>query len=219
MIKAVIYDMDGILIDSEPLWRRAEIDVFHQVDVSLTEEMCRQTMGLRVDEVVEYWYQRFPWQNTAKTCVADLIWQNVISLVAAEGNAQEGVYASLEFMRRQGVKLALASTSGMALIETVLARLQLKQYFAVVHSAQFEDYGKPHPAVYISTARRLGVDPTACLAIEDSINGMIAAKAARMKCIAIPDEALAGDKRLGIADVTLSSLHEIRPELWSRLNK
>jgi HAD superfamily hydrolase (TIGR01509 family) len=219
MIKAVIYDMDGILIDSEPLWRRAEIEVFQQVDVHLSEDMCRQTTGLRIDEVVEYWYRRFPWRGSSKKQIEERIYTKVISLVKTEGIANEGVYTSLEFVRKQRVKLALASTSDMLLIDVVIAKLRLEDCFAVIHSAEFEAYGKPHPAVYIATARQLGVDPSTCLAIEDSINGMIAAKAARMKCIAIPDPVLSGDKRLAIADAVLSSLKEIDQELWTRLNE
>jgi mannitol-1-/sugar-/sorbitol-6-/2-deoxyglucose-6-phosphatase len=214
MIKAVIYDMDGILIDSEPLWRRAEIGVFRQVDVHLSEDMCRQTTGLRMDEVVEYWYRRFPWRGASKKQIEERIYTEVIRLVKEEGVTKEGVYASLVFMRGQQVKVALASTSDMALIHAVLEKLCLKDFFDVIHSAEFEVYGKPHPAVYLSTASLLGVEASACLAIEDSINGMIAAKAAQMKLIAIPDPLLAGDKRLGIADVVLSSLLAIDQELW-----
>jgi mannitol-1-/sugar-/sorbitol-6-/2-deoxyglucose-6-phosphatase len=218
MIKAVIYDMDGILIDSEPLWRRAEIDVFRQVGVHLSEDMCRQTTGLRMDETVDYWYRRFRWRGASKKQIIEMVYKEVIHLVKTEGFANEGVYSSLEFVREQGAKSALASTSDMALIGAVLEKLQLKDRFAVIHSAEFEVYGKPHPAVYLSTARQLGVDPTSCVAIEDSINGMVAAKAARMKCIAIPDPILIGDKRLGIADVVLSSLKNIDQELWNCLD-
>jgi mannitol-1-/sugar-/sorbitol-6-/2-deoxyglucose-6-phosphatase len=214
---AAIYDMDGILIDSEPLWRRAEIALFTQLGVHLSEDMCRQTMGLRVDEVVEYWYQRFPWRGVAKAEVEERLWRDMIQLVQAEGIAKAGVYTSLEFLRGKHIRLALASTSAMALIDAVLAKLRLRDTFEVIHSAEFEAYGKPHPGVYLTTASRLGVAPTACLAIEDSINGMIAAKAARMRCIAIPDASLANDRRVGIADVVLSSLDDINGEQWKRI--
>lgn len=219
MVSAVIFDMDGVLIDSEPLWRMAEIKAFSHVNLSLNDEMCRQTTGLRVDEVVEYWYEKFPWKNTTKKEVEEKIWESIIHLVKTEGTAKEGVYESLAFIKKQNVKLALASTSAMILINTVVEKLQLKDYFEVMCSAEFEKYGKPHPDIYISTAQQLNVHPSYCLAIEDSINGIIAAKAAKMKCIAIPDEILREDKRFGIADVTLSSLREINQALWASFTK
>ncbi len=215
MIKAVIYDMDGVLIDSEPLWRKAEIESFSRVNVHLTDEMCRQTMGLRVDEVVEYWFHRFPWENTPHKEIEESIWDNVIKLVREEGTAMSGVKESLEFLKGKGMKLALASTSAMVLINTVIDKLQIRDYFEAIHSAEFEDYGKPHPGVYITTAKKLNLQPQECMAIEDSINGMIAAKAAKMKCIGIPEKDLLTDKRIGIADVVLSSLNEINEEIVS----
>lgn len=219
MIKAVIYDMDGVLIDSEPLWRQAEIKTFADVGVQLTDTMCRETTGLRVDEVVEYWYHKFPWQNTPKKEVEEILWKSIIHLVKTEGVAKEGVYESLKFVKSKNVKLALASTSAMMLINAVIEKLQLKDYFEVIHSAEFETYGKPHPGVYLSTAKQLNVNPAFCIAIEDSINGIVAAKAAKMKCIAIPDDVLQGDKRLGIADITLFSLKDVNQELWNEFNK
>ncbi|HVF69852.1 MAG TPA: hexitol phosphatase HxpB [Xanthomonadales bacterium] len=219
MIQAVIFDMDGVLIDSEPLWRKAAIKSFSTVGVRLTDDMCKETMGTRVDEVVNYWYHKFPWENTQKKLVEELIWENVIRLVKDEGKVKEGVRESLEFVKKQKLKIALASTSAMVLINTVLDKLGLQGYFEVIHSAEFEDYGKPHPGVYLTTAKKLGVQPQACVAIEDSINGMIAAKAAKMKCIAIPEKELVGDKRLGIADIVIPSLLEINQETWSRINK
>ncbi|HEX5500151.1 MAG TPA: HAD-IA family hydrolase, partial [Thermomicrobiales bacterium] len=85
--------------------------------------------------------------------------------------------------------------------------------FQVVQSAEHEPYGKPHPGVYIEAARRLGLPPTQCLAFEDSPNGVIAAKAARMACIAVPDPALVGDRRFGAADLILPSLSDFRVEM------
>lgn len=217
MINAVIYDMDGVIIDSEPLWREAEIESFATVNISLTDEMCIQTMGLRVDEVVEHWFHLFPTDSTLAKPVEDMILKKVAALVLDKGQAKEGVYESLEFIKGKNVPIALASASAMILINAVLDKLGLRSYFSELHSAEFEEYGKPHPSVYLTTAKKLEVPSRTCIAIEDSINGMIAAKASKMKCIAIPDDAHRDDKRLGIADAVLSSLKEINEELWQKL--
>lgn len=155
VVKAVIYDMDGALIDSEPLWRKAEIESFATVGLSLTDEMCKQTTGLRVDEVVEYWFHKFPWEGTSQKQIEELIWENVIQLVNTEGEPKEGVKKSLEYFKKRGYKPALASTSAMILITTVLDKLQIRDYFKAIHSAEFEENGKPHPGVYITTAKNL----------------------------------------------------------------
>jgi sugar-phosphatase len=209
----VIYDMDGVLVNSEPLWQKAEILSFAKVDIHLTEEMCMRTMGLRVDEVARYWFTRFPSDQARAKEIENLILENVISFVRLEGCAMNGVYDSLDFFKKHNLKLALASSSSMRLIEATLDKLEIRHYFSAVHSAEFEEYGKPHPGVYLTTAKKMGVQPNSCIAIEDSINGMIAAKAAKMKCIAIPDPSLNDDKRLGIADIVISSLGEIDQNL------
>lgn len=219
MIKAVIYDMDGILINSEPLWRKAMIKSFATANIHLTEEMCKQTMGSRMDEVIKYWLDNSPQNTTPHKHLEELILKNIIQLVKDEGEPMKGVKNSLDFLKSQNIKIGLASSSAMALINTTVDKLQIRDYFEIIHSAEFEDYGKPHPGVYITTAKKLAVNPQQCTAIEDSINGMIAAKAAKMKCIAIPEKELMNDKRLGVSDIIIQSLLEINEENLNQINK
>ncbi|MCB0405615.1 MAG: HAD-IA family hydrolase, partial [Bdellovibrionales bacterium] len=117
-----------------------------------------------------------------------------------------------------GVPLGLATSSPEKHIEAVLRALDLNRTFRVTYSADREPYGKPHPGVYLSTAKALGVEPECCLAIEDSVNGVVAAKAARMKCVAIPEERLRSDPRFAIADLKLSCLSELSEIHWANLN-
>lgn len=218
MIKAVIYDMDGVLIDSEPLWRKAEIRSFAKFNISLTEDMCKMTTGLREDEVVAYWFREFHVKSGNEKLIEKQIWKYIIELIQTESKPKDGVFESLEFFKKKNLKLALASTSAMILINTVIDKFQIRDYFEVIHSAEFEKNGKPHPDVYISTAKKLGAHTIECVAIEDSFNGIIAAKAAKMKCVAIPEKEFLEDKRLGIADVVLSSLNEVNDDLLEKLN-
>jgi len=211
MIEAVIFDMDGLLIDSEPLWQEAEMAVFNKVGVPLTLEMTTQTTGLRTDEVVEYWHKKHPWDSPSQEEVSTLVDSTVIELIRSKGLAKDGVNEAISVCA--GLPIAIASSSSQLLIRTVLEKLGIADKIKVVHSAHDEAYGKPHPAVYISTAEELGVHPNHCLAFEDSANGVLAAKAAKMRCIAIPEPEMRNDKRFGIADIVLHSLHDFTPEM------
>jgi sugar-phosphatase len=218
MIEAVIFDMDGVLIDSEPFWQESEIDAFGRAGLRLTREMCVQTMGLRVDEVVEFWRRRHSWEGHTSEEIEEAIIGGVAERILSKGEAKDGVAHALTFFRSRGVKVALASSSAYRLIRAVTEAFGLADKFDCVYSAEEEEYGKPHPGVYITTARRLGVAPSTCLAVEDSFNGVLAAKAARMKCIAIPEEGARRELRFAIADAVLGSLEEIDEEVWRRLS-
>ena len=206
MIQAVLFDMDGLLIDSEPLWRFALVQVLNTLGVPLTIESCKQTMGLRVDEVVEYWFLKYPWTGVSKEKVVSDIVEEVIRRIKTEGKIMDGVHETIALIDSQHIPMAIASSSPMNIIDAVLERIQIKDVIKVIHSAEHEPYGKPHPGVYITTAEKLGVSPLHCVAFEDSPNGILSAKAAKMKCIAVPDPLMADDKRFGIADLVISSL-------------
>jgi mannitol-1-/sugar-/sorbitol-6-/2-deoxyglucose-6-phosphatase len=205
-IDAIIFDMDGVLIDSEPLWRIAESIAFNAVGVPMREEDGFLTMGLRTDEVVEFWYARHPWNGTSKKEVEADIVRQIIHLIEERGEAIEGAVETVLAAQEAGYRVGLASSSSSEIITAVLDRLSLAAAFDVTHSAEHEAYGKPHPAVYIECARRLEVDPARCLAFEDSPAGLLAAKSAKMRCIAIPAPELSSDGRYCIADLTISSL-------------
>jgi len=218
MIKAVIFDMDGVLIDSEPFWQESEVDAFGRVGLALTREMFMETMGLRVDEVVDYWRRRRTFDECPSAELEDAIIGGVAERILSKGEAKEGVAHALQFFRERGVRVALASSSASRLIRAVTERFGLADKFECVYSAEEEEYGKPHPGVYLTTARRIGVAPAEWLAVEDSFNGVLAAKAARMKCIAIPEPAQRRDPRFAVADVVLDSLAGIDMEVWRRLD-
>lgn len=217
-IEAVIWDMDGVLIDSEPFWQAAEIATFSAVGLHMTHEESSQTMGLRLDAAVQYWFDRRPWQVPPTVeQMRDKILDHVIDTVEKTGGAMAGVVESLDILSTYELKMAIASSSYMRLIKAVVQRLGIASYFDLLYSAEYETYGKPHPGVYITTAQKLGVPPQGCLVIEDSMRGILAAKAAEMKCLAVPDPSLRGDSRLSIADVVLPSLQEADATFWQQI--
>src|SRR5215210_6732438 len=217
MLRAVIFDMDGVLIDSEPFWQESEMEVFGRAGLALTREMCLQTMGLRVDEVVGYWRSKRAFDDAPAGALEDAIVGGVVGRILSKGEAKEGAARALDFFRARGLRVALASSSAYRLIGAVTERLGLAGEFEVAYSAEEEEYGKPHPGVYLTTARRLGVAPAECVAIEDSFNGVLAAKSARMKCVAVPEPAQRHDPRFAIADAVLDSLADLNEEVWHRL--
>jgi mannitol-1-/sugar-/sorbitol-6-/2-deoxyglucose-6-phosphatase len=218
MIKAVIFDLDGLLIDSEPLWQEAEILVFKQVNLVLTRELCLQTQGLKIDEVVDHWYQQYPWTNLTKLEVEELIVSKVIELIQLKGKLLPGVERAISFVQSQDVKIALASSSASIIIQAALQKFGLTEVFVEIYSAESEVLGKPHPGVYLTTAQKLNVPPQSCLALEDSLNGVLAAKSAQMKCIAIPEAIQQKNPKFAIADQLLKSLEELNQPVWNSLH-
>jgi mannitol-1-/sugar-/sorbitol-6-/2-deoxyglucose-6-phosphatase len=218
MIEAVIFDMDGVLVDSEPFWHEAEIEIFATVQVTLTREQCMETMGLPVEEVVAYRFQQHPWSNKSPQQVQEEILNSVIRRVQERGTLMDGVTNAIEIFASHHLPLALASSSPLRLIDMVLEKISLRNMFSIAHSVEHEKYGKPHPAVFLSTAAKLGVVPMRCLVIEDSFNGLIAAKAARMKTLVVPMEQQQHETRFDIADLKLKSLAAFSEAHWQQLN-
>jgi HAD superfamily hydrolase (TIGR01509 family) len=211
-IEAVVLDMDGLLIDTEPVWRVAEVAVFGELGIALTDEELLGSIGQTIDAVVPVWRLREPVGNggtrrLSDAEVADRITELVAAQVRAEGEPMPGVVATIELLGRLGLRLAIASSSPRRMIEVVCERLGLTG-IEVRCSAIEEARGKPAPDVYLTAARRLSVCPEHCLAIEDSPSGVQAAKAAGMRCIAVPDPLLTDDPRYRQADLVLPALTE-----------
>ncbi len=202
----MIFDLDGLLIDSEPRWRRAEIEIFGGVGLHLDEAQVRQTMGLRIDDAVAHWWQQAPWPGPSPSEVAAAVTGRVAELVAAGGVALPGAVAAVERCRGLGLAVGVCSGSYAVVIEAALGRLGLADLVDAWHSAEWEPAGKPHPGAFLTTAAKLGADPADCVAVEDSFNGAIAAKAARMRVVAVPEPSVADSDRWGFCDARLPSL-------------
>ncbi|MGD1034186.1 MAG: HAD-IA family hydrolase [Candidatus Dormibacteria bacterium] len=212
-IEAVVLDMDGLLMDTEPVWRVAEVAVFTALGVELTEEELMGSMGQTIAAVVPVWRLREPAHGVGARRLTDVeVQERIIEMVAAEvaatGVPMPGVTDAIALLRRLGLPVAIASGSPPRMIEVVTERLDLG-WIEVRCSAMDEPRSKPAPDVYLTAARRLGVRPERCVAIEDSPSGVLSAKAAGMLCIAVPDPLMEGDPAYAEADLVLGALTEL----------
>jgi len=209
-ILAAIFDMDGLLIDSEPLWDRAELEVMEGlgVDVSRRDELP-DLLGLRIDMVVDLWYAQQPWNGPGRDEVTARIIRRTMNLVEEARPLLPGVREAVALCKAEGLKIGLASASPLSMLENVLTMFGLRDDFDALASAEKLPYSKPHPQVYLDCAAKLGVDPLTCVTLEDSVNGMIATKAARMRSIVVPALEVQQDPRYVLANVKLHSLHDL----------
>lgn len=219
MPELIIFDMDGLLIDTEPYWQATEREVFADYGIDITEDMQHATFGLRTDEQIQYWYNYKPWKNPDFKEVENRYNTIIRKFFEEEAQLMDGAEFILGFFEDKAMKMALASSSSMELINTFVDRFQFRDKFSILYSAESEDYGKPHPAVYLSTAKKMSIHPSSCLAFEDSLNGVIAAKAALMKVVAVPDGRHYEFPGYGIADLKLRTLKEFNQEKFERFIK
>ena len=191
--------------------------MFGSVGVALTEDDARQTMGLRIDDAVAHWWERRPWTGPPPAEVAAAVTARVAELISAGGRPMPGAAEAVTRCRQAGLAVGVCSGSYAVVIEAALERLGIAGDIVAWHSAEWEEAGKPHPAAFLATAAKLGVAPVACLAVDDSFNGAIAAKAARMRVVVVPEPAAAGAPAWGFCDEELSSLEQLDAELLRAL--
>jgi mannitol-1-/sugar-/sorbitol-6-/2-deoxyglucose-6-phosphatase len=215
--EAVVLDMDGVLIDTEPVWRAAQSAVFAGFGVALSERDLLDSTGQPIEELIPVWRRRTREASPLTDAeVAGLIVDRVIAHVKARGRPMPGVTAAIALFERCGLRLAIASSSPLRLIDAVCERLGLTR-ITVRCSAMDEARGKPAPDVYLTAARRLGVAAASCLALEDSPAGVASARSAGMRCVAVPDPLLAADPRYREADLVLESLTALDEAALRRL--
>lgn len=213
MINTVLFDMDGLLFDTEPLWGVSMLRVAQQHGIPVTKERFKDTRGFHIYEVTAYWAVKYPWQGKSSEEVAEEILDDIIALTIEQGSVMPGVLNALELLKTNGYKIGLASSSPIRMINALVEHFGIKHYFDCITSADEVELGKPHPAVFLHCANQLGALPLQCLVLEDSINGVIAGKAARMKVIAIPEPAHYDDPRFALADAKLRSMEAFGLEL------
>lgn len=183
--KAVIFDMDGVIIDSEGLWRQAQKEALAGWRAEVSDEECESlTKGKRLDEIARTWCEHCRLEADPALIEA-AIRLRIIELISREGKAIEGVYDVMTYFREAGYRIALATSSSYEIVHAVLEKLSIGHYFEVICSADDERYGKPHPAVYFSALRKLGLAASQCIVVEDSLSGYRAALSAGLKTLVV----------------------------------
>lgn len=216
-LNTAIFDMDGLLIDSEPLWQEAGTEVLSKFGISLSDEQYHATTGLRTPEWIAHWFSHFGVHHDEAPGAIVATESLAIEKIRDKGVIMPGVKHIMGFFKERKFQIGLASSSPMRLIEVVVEKLQLAPYLEALTSAEALPYGKPHPQVFMDCATALGVAPQRCIVFEDSFNGVIAAKAAKMKCVVIPAPHFHHQNKWNAADLKLSSLAKFGEEQLKKL--
>ena len=217
MLNTVIFDMDGLLIDSEPLWEEAGKETLSRFNVTLTPAQYHSSTGLGTSTWIDHWFSHFNIDRAYAAEAATSIVQKAIEKIEAKAQPMPGVDHIIRFFKERKFKIGMASSSPMKLINIVAEKLQIDNFIMAKTSAEHLPFSKPHPQVFLNCAELLRAAPTECICFEDSFNGMIAAKAARMKCVVVPAYAHQQEARWSAADLKLSSLQNFNELLLAAL--
>ena len=207
MLKAVIFDMDGLLIDSEPYWEEVEIEVFGRLGVPMTLELKQDTVGIRTKDIVKHWHEQYPWDYYSVDEVVDQIIQEMCRKVEADPRVLPGARDVIDFFEKKNIRLAIASSSPYKLIYTGIKAFGVDR-FEVLHSGVDEEFGKPDPATYLSTLKKLNLNAEECVVFEDSVNGFKAGYTSGIRTIAVPEEHNYNNTSFDKAYLKLRSLKE-----------
>lgn len=207
-ITHIIFDLDGLLVDSEPLWKIAEEKALNTHGKHWQPEIARQHIGLRMDEAAAVMVKGYQIPVSASS-LADEIIAVMFRLIATDLTAMRGAHEAIEKFHADGLILAIASSSLESYIRRVVHQMGWGSYMQVIASGYNVPRGKPAPDVYLAAAEMLNANVNTCLAFEDSVNGAKAAQAAQMQVCAIPGHDFTPADFVGIADFVLSSLQEV----------
>ncbi|MCY3799078.1 MAG: HAD family phosphatase [Chloroflexi bacterium] len=211
--QAIIFDMDGLLVDSEPVWHEVEVELIEAHGYVYSDELRESGVGMRVDEFAAILQQHYPRLGETPAAIEAAITGRMMSLPAGRIQARPGADELLRYVAELGIPRAIASSSSQRIIEHFVRLMGWDALIPQRYSAEFVARGKPAPDIYLRAADQLGCAPESCLALEDSRLGTQAALAAGMTCYTVPD--LSHSKLTDFADINdriYGSLNEILDE-------
>ncbi|MBK9746292.1 MAG: HAD family phosphatase [Chloroflexi bacterium] len=206
--QAIIFDMDGLLVDSEPVWAMAEGALLQERGKQWDIEIQRPLIGMRMRDFLVGIRSGYGLSDTVDELVAELIGR-MTKLVPTQVVPRPGAPELLEYLLARGIPCAIASSSPMPIIDAVVTSQGWDRYFQTHVCGDDVTHGKPAPDIYLEAARRIGIAPEACLALEDSPNGSRAAVAAGMVTIAVPD----------LSHTSHSAFEVITPHVFDNLHE
>lgn len=220
MIKAAIYDLDELMVDSTAIHLKADTEVLKFYDYDYTrvnEEMENKFMGRRVSDM---------YKEILKILNADIKLEEILQkreeiflkLVRDELELMPGLETSLKVCQDLNLKIALASSGTNRYIDVVLEKFEIVKYFEVIVSGDDVKKGKPDPETFSVAAKKLGLEPNECVVLEDATNGIKSAKAAGCQCIAVKNSNTP-PQDLSLADVAIDSLNKFSKELISSIDE
>lgn len=210
MITAVVFDLDGVLVDTETVWNEVREALVRDRGGRWHARAQADMMGMSSPEWSHYMHDELGLEEPPEE-INDEVVRRMLVRYREHLPLIDGAVAAVERLAAE-LTLALASSSNRPLIDAVLAAAGLHRHFAATVSSEEVARGKPAPDVFLEAARRLGVEPRLCAAVEDSANGLRAARAAGMRVLALPNAHYPPDaEALVQADVVLGSLHELTP--------
>jgi len=217
MLRAVIFDMDGVIIDSQPYHFAVEEKIFRELGFVVTEEESHSFVGMAGDLMWLYVKNKYGLRQSLKELVE---YDNRIRIdyfaLLENVTPIPGIVDLLDELNRNNIKIALASSSSVEVIDIFISKLGIGHYFQQIISGDFVEKGKPAPDIFVYTARALQEAAADCVVIEDSANGVKAAKAAGMKCIGFKN-ANSGDQDLSLADMVIDDFRKVNLEIVESL--
>ncbi|HKL86063.1 MAG TPA: HAD family phosphatase [Treponemataceae bacterium] len=207
-MKAIIFDMDGVLIDSEPLHVLADSQAFQKLNIELPEGYLDKYVGVSDSAMWKELILEFDIEKDLKEILNMQLSTKMKLLKKSSLTAIDGIKELLQELYSQSIPIAVASSSPTIFIKTVLKKIRLEKYFSLIVSGEDVRNGKPEPDIFLKTAEILGVEPEDCVVIEDSKNGVIAAKRASMKCIGYAHVDSA-KQDVSKADLIVSSIRDL----------
>ncbi|MFP4015777.1 MAG: HAD family hydrolase [Halanaerobiales bacterium] len=215
-LEAVIFDMDGVIIDSEPVHYQVNKKLYDELEIEVTDDEYSNFIGVSNLDHWNYLKEKYNIAESVEELIGKQTSQNIKHLQGSSEEPIIGVVQLLEDLERENISIGLASSSSLRYIKAVLEKFGIDDYFSVMVSGENMDRGKPHPDIFQEAARKLEVDPENCVVIEDSRNGVMAAKKAQMKCVGFLN-VNSGNQDLSLADKLVDSMKKVTVDMLKGL--
>jgi len=209
-IDAVIFDLDGTLVDSMWMWESIDVEYLKQFSIELPHDLQKNIEGMSFSETAMYFKKRFQLEDSLEKIKKDwnqMAWEKYKNEVPAK----EGVKELLSYLKQHGIPAGIATSNSRELVDLIIEKLQIKEYFTSIRTSCEVAKGKPAPDIYLLVAKDLNAEPTRCLVFEDVIHGVMAGKNANMKVCAVYDKYSEKDKELKrrMSDYYIHSISEV----------